>query len=392
MADIHLTGLTAETVTSSRSLRVASGEWIVTADRTTAPDPFVRTVYSPTVAPARFCLVGGGTQEVTVTWAPVATSNRLWVTNSNAAGQFIGFRSDSLATTATVRADIVARGGFGTDVAFDRDGNAWVPGGTTADAALQRFPASRFATSGAVEPDLEIAIGGTPCQPLVAGLAFDRVGNLYMSSPCRDSVVRIDAAALLATASAVPSLTIDVPDPGGLAFDRSGNLWVASKFNNRIWRFDASQLATRVATAPIFEIGAYASSSPAERALLTPNWIAFDARGALWANDFGRNIFYRFDGASLGATAMSDLQPQVRITLGVAALLEGFAFDGEGGLWCAGVGGTIVRLAPAQLDVSTEVGNATMPATVLTSSDIGSASTPAFYPAPAGLPLFHSLP
>lgn len=51
--------------------------------------------------------------------------------NSNATGQLLGFRSASLSTSATVLADVVSRGGFGTDLAFDRDRNVWSPGGTT---------------------------------------------------------------------------------------------------------------------------------------------------------------------------------------------------------------------------------------------------------------------
>ena len=64
---IHLTGPTAQTVTSSRTLSVGSGAWSVTADRATGADRFVRTVYLPTVTPASFCLTSGGTQDVTVT-------------------------------------------------------------------------------------------------------------------------------------------------------------------------------------------------------------------------------------------------------------------------------------------------------------------------------------
>ena len=390
--NIYLTGPTAQTVTSSRTLSVGAGAWSVTADRATAPDPLVRTVYLPTITPTTFCLTAGGTQDVIVTWAPVATSNKLWVTNSNGTGEFLGFRSASLTTSATRPADVVSRGGFGRDVAFDKDGNVWVPGGTTADAALQRFPASRFAMSGAVEPDLEVGIAGSACLPLVAGLAFDAAGNLWVSSPCRDSVMKIDAASLATSGMATPSVSFTIPDPGGIAFDRSGNLWAASRMDNHLWRFDAAQLVAGGTATPAFKLGGYATNNPLDMSLLTPSWIAFDSRGDLWANDFGGNIFFRFGAATLRGSATADVQPQVRITLGVTALLEGFAFDGEGGLWSAGSGGTIFRLAPSQLDVSTGAGMPTMPATTITSADIGSAENPAFYPAPAGLPLYHSLP
>lgn len=389
---IHVVGRTAEAVTSGRTLTVGAGAWTVTADRATLADPFVRTVYLPFVSVQSFCLGAGKTQDVVVTWLPVATSNALWASNANAPGQLLGFRSARLATSAAVPADVVTRGPFGADVAFDRDGNVWAPGGTTADAAVQRFPAGAFASSAAVVPNLQLNLGGTACLPLVAGLAFDAVGNLYISSPCRDAVLRVDAAGLQASGTVTPSLTIPVQDPNGIAFDRAGNLWVAARRDSRVWRYDAAQLSAGAVSLPAFKLGALATSTPMDPTVLTPSWLAFDTRGDLWANDFGGNAFYRLASASLRGTGTADLQPQVRLTLAVLALLEGFAFDEEGGLWSAGSAGKIVRLAPAQLDVSSTPGAPTTPATILTSGDLGSAANLAFYPAPAGLPLFHALP
>ena len=181
-------------------------------------------------------------------------------------------------------------------------------------------------------------------------------------------------------------------DPNGIAFDRAGNLWVAARMDSRVWRYDAAQLDSGSISAPAFKRGALASDDPMNTSLQVPGWLAFDARGDLWANDFAGNTFYRMGASSLRGTGTMDIQPQVRITLAVLALLEGFAFDEEGGLWSAGAMGMIVRLAPVQLDVSSSAGSPTRPATVLTSTDIGSAVNLAFYPAPAGLPLYDALP
>jgi sugar lactone lactonase YvrE len=160
--------------------------------------------------------------------------------------------------------------------------------------------------------------------------------------------------------------------------------------DRRVWRFDASQLAAGTVTAPAAKLGARISTDPMNTSLYIPSWIAFDTRGDLWANDFGANAFYRLGAASLGSTA--DVQPQVRITVGVTAVLEGFAFDGQGGLWSAGVAGTVIRLAPSQLDTSSGPGMPTRPEVTISSDDVGSASNLGFYPAPAGLPLYHALP
>jgi sugar lactone lactonase YvrE len=389
---ITLTGPTVQTVTATRTVSVGSGPWSVTAERATGADPLVRTVYVPSVTPASFCLTNGGTQVVTVDWAPVATSNALWAINANASNQLVGFKSAHLRATATVPADLAKQGGFGHDLAFDRDGNVWVGGATTTDKTLLRFPSTQFLTGGRATPDIELSIDGTSCIPLVAGLAFDANGNLYVSSPCRDAVLRFDAASLTASATISPSLTINVGDPQGVAFDRAGNLWVVSRMDSRVWRYDAAQLAAGSVTAPAFKLGARASSDPMNLSLLSPSWVAFDTRGDLWANDFAGNVFYRVGASALRAIDTGDVQPQVRITIGVLALLEGFAFDGEGGLWSAGSMGKLIRLGPAQLDVSSGPGAPTMPELVLTSGDLGSAGNVAFYPAPAGSPLFHALP
>jgi sugar lactone lactonase YvrE len=322
----------------------------------------------------------------------VATSNALWAINKNAPGQFLGFRSSQLTSSSTQAASVVSQGAFGRDVAFDKDGNVWVLGPTTADAMLNRFPSSAMASSGMVMPDRTLDLAGVTCLPAVGSLAFDRSGNLYVGSPCSDRVYRLDASQLAASGTVTPSLAIDVDDPGGLAFDAAGNLWVVAKMDKRIWRYDASQLASGSVAAPAYRLGVRQSDNPMNTALYSPSWIAFDSRGDLWGNDFGFNAFFRVRAAGLTATGTRDEQPQVRITLGVAALLEGFAFDGQGGLWSAGRNGTIVRLSPGQLDVSSGPGAPTTPEVVISSSDIGSASNLAFYPAPAGLPLYSSLP
>lgn len=388
---IHLTGASDETVTASTTLSVGSGPWTVTADRATDADPLVRTVYLPTVSPGAFCLADGGTQDVTVTWAPVATSNALWVTNTNAAAQFLGFRSSSLTATASRSADVASHGALGGDVAFDKDGNVWMAGPTTTDAVLNRFPSSAFAASGDVTPDRALQLP-IDCFPRVSGLAFDPTGNLYVASPCKHLVYRLGAGQLAASGSVTPELSIAVDDPAGLAFDRAGNLWIAGGADGRVWRFDAASLAAGTVSAPALRLGTLVTDNPDDPSLFAPSWLAFDSRGDLWANDFAGNTFFRVAAAELRGTGTTDVQPQVRVVIGVLSLLEGFAFDGEGGLWSAGAQGTVFRLAPSQLDVSSSSGAPTTPERIITSTDVGSAENPAFYPAPAGLPLYSSLP
>jgi hypothetical protein len=76
------------------------------------------------------------------------------------------------------------------------------------------------------------------------------------------------------------------------------------------------------------------------------------------------------------------------LVVAVDAVLENFAFDEQGGLWSPGAQGKIIRFSADDLSGS----GTTSPERVILSGDIGSANSVAIYPAPAGLPLFHSLP
>lgn len=389
---VHLDGPSVQMVTSASTLSVAAGLWVVSADTVVVADRFVRSVYTPTISGARMCLQGGATETVTVTWTKVPTSNALWATNQNASGQLLGFRSSLLATSATVNASVNAKGALGGDVAFDAQGNIWVPGPTTVDAAINRFAADSFEASRSVLPDVSLNIADLSCFPRLAGLAFDPAGNLYLSSPCRNAVFKIAAASLDVSATVTPSLSILVEDPQGIAFDSLGNLWVTSRADTRVFRYDKAQLASGTVTTPALQLGALASSEPGNATLMEGGWLAFDSTGALWANDFGGNRFFKWKPADLTGTGLHDVQPDVRISVPVLFVLEGFAFDDEGGLWSAGSQGSLIRLSPTQLSISTTSAAPTMPETVLTSADIGSTNNVAFYPAATGLPLYHSLP
>jgi hypothetical protein len=169
-------------------------------------------------------------------------------------------------------------------------------------------------------------------------------------------------------------------------------LWVASESEERVWRFDAGQLASGAVAEPALKLGIRETPNPDDRSLFKPSWVAFDARGDLWGLDDGPNAFFRVSASELGESGVQDVQPEVRIYVGVSTLPERFAFDGQGGIWVAGGRGTIFRLGPGQLSMSSSSGAPTMPELVIRSSDIGYAKSVAFYPAPPGLPLYHALP
>ena len=68
----------------------------------------------------------------------------------------LGFAPASVAATGSSPADVVTNTGGSDGFTFDKDGNMWVLGGTTADSPVARYPASVFATDGEKNPDITI--------------------------------------------------------------------------------------------------------------------------------------------------------------------------------------------------------------------------------------------
>lgn len=392
-ADVTLAGPSGErAATGSETISgAASGEYDVTAAIVTSPDPIVRTAYQPTVTTSTLCLADGASETVTVTYAPIPSSNKLWTTNgSGGTGALLGYAAASLGMTGDPAATVAATGGAGKDVAFDKEGNLWAMGATLADPTVLRIPAGSLGSSGAKEPDIEIVVAGSGCIPSASGMAFDPHGNLWITSPCDQAVMRISAADLAASGERTASVVIGGLDsPRGIAFDKDGAMWVADPIRTNIVRYDASRLGASTNDAPDRTV-ITASSAPGT--FLGPSWIAFDADGALWANDFGANAVFPIPAADLAGAGEETVVPPVIITIGVTGLLESMAFDESGGLWMAGSQGKTIRLAADQLDESSGPGDPTTPSTVITSADIGYAQNFALYPAPSALPLFHALP
>ena len=362
-----------------------AGTYTVTADKVVVANPIVRTVYTATISSASFCLGSGATQTITVTYAAIPTSNKLWVTNGPSNGTPLGFASASLAATGAPAATVAATSSTGRDVTFDQDGNLWTLGAT--DSTLQRIPASSLGTGGAKTADRTIDLK-IACSPPTAGLAFDKNGNLWVSSTCSNKVLRVAAAQLAVSGDVVPAVSVTTPkSAAGIAFDKGGNLWVSDPDDAHLLRFDASSLAASTST-PSLTMSIKTSNSGDYK----PSWLAFDASGNLWGNDFGGNVIFKLTPADQGGGATKTVTPGIEITLNVGALLEGMAFDEGGGLWTAFNAGKFARVAASQLGTSTNAGNPTVPQTIISSADVGYVGNLAFYPAPAALPLYHALP
>jgi sugar lactone lactonase YvrE len=377
------------TTTTSGAVTTSAGTHQITAGRVSEAQAGITSlVYEGTVDQPNACVRAGERTVVAVTYAPVPTSGKLWVGIGNGPGEasMLGFAPASVASTRTSAADVVANTGGSDGFTFDRDGNMWVLGGTTADPPLARYPAAAFASDGVKIPDVTIdspSFGSATPGPKV--VAFDPSGNLWVSVVAENKVVMFTAAQLAAGGS--PTATVErmeLPAPQGLAFDSLGNLWVAAYDADAVIRIDAADLTT---SGPGGDLTITAQTPPPNREpLTTPISLAFDALGDLWVNYFG--TLANISVAEQRGTGAVTITPGVQITTDVLTLPVGIAFDQDGGLWFAHAVSKFARLAPAQLQLS----GATTPDLVVTSPDVGSAAWFALYPAPAFTPLYHRFP
>lgn len=368
--DLMRSGAKLVSATTGIAVSIPAGPVQIARIRIPSADPIARSV---NLSPAMdFC--ANGTTSATLTFAPVATSNKLWVGNATGgSGPILGFSSGSLGSSGTPAASIVASTSGSGGFAFDKDGNFWTVGGTTSDAAISRYSAASFGSSGSKQADVilqnSVMSGGSPG---VVALAFDSSGNLWSSVKYAGKVLKIDSARLV-SGTVSESVTLSgISAASGLAFDKSGNLFVGSE--DGIAGFSASSLGSSV-SAPERVIKAQ-SAGAVTSSLGGAISLAFDKDGNLWAG---------FDGSIARFTA-SEIATSGTVTPGViwgsdvAALPVGIAFDESGGLWTASNAGKFIRI-----DKSGKVDR------TISSADIGYAQWFGVYPAPSGLPLFHSL-
>jgi sugar lactone lactonase YvrE len=380
-------------VTTSSTVSVPAGPHMVTAARvTTANAGITSDAYEGTIDKPMPCVKAGAIAVVNVTYALIPTSGVLWLGVSNApeGATMLGYLPASVAATGTVLADAVTNTGGSDGFTFDKAGNMWVLGGTTADPPLARYPASMFASDAFDKvPDIMIdspSFGSAIPGPKV--VAFDPQGDLWVSVVASDKVIKFRASQI--AASGAPTAMVErtgLTSPQGLAFDSTGNLWVAAHDDNTVVRIDAGAHQTTSGAGGDLAITAQFTDSVGTSTLRFPIGLAFDAAGNLWVNYFDGHLA-KIPVADQSGTGSKMITPPVVINTDVLTLPVGIAFDQDGGLWVAGTVNSFARFDATQLAAS----GAPTPSRIITSSDVGSAAWFAMYPAPASLPLYHKVP
>lgn len=309
-----------------------AGEYTVQGAPVLDEDPIVRALY---VAEDReTCLGGDDEQTIKISYKKVPSSNKLWAVNGTDTAALLGIPSSDLDASAPPTDAVSIASTAGNDVAFDRAGNLWSFGPTSADAPLQRFPASVLGSSGTKDPDRKIIVEGVECIPGLRAMAFDGDGNLWITA-CTSIIMltsaQLDQGAAENGATLTPEVELSgLTDPHGIAFDAAENLWASD--DGKLIRYAQARLDESSSAAPDVVFSLQDSSGVIDFAV---DQLVFDADGDLFVTDLAGGVIGHYAIGDLGGDDATPVAAQASLTLAVNALIDRPAFDDGGGLWLA---------------------------------------------------------
>ncbi len=249
-------------------------------------------------------------------------------------------------------------------LAFDRNGNLYFS--DSEYGRVRKIDATTGIVTTVVGGDLTsttLGDGGPAFQAILrypAGLAFDSAGNLYIADSGQNRVRKVEAATGIirtiagngtengALGDGGPATAASLAGPFGLAFDRAGNLFVSSSAGH-VRRVDA---ATGVITT--FAGGGQQAGEdiPALTASLSPRGLAFDGQGNLVVTEQRRYV-RRISAVTGRIATIAGSSVYGYFGDGGPALLasldypQGVAFDRTGNLYITDAGnGRIRKLTP----------------------------------------------
>lgn len=291
-------------------------------------------------------VVAGQNSRLALTYAPYASTGKLWVLDSQGNGGK-GFGESALSSllgnagALSASLNLSGPGSNGASGLLDSSFNLWM---VQSDQLIQFA-----ATDLSVLRRIGLQAAGSFFDP--GGMALDASGNLWLVERNARRLVVYSKAALeaLPTGSNLQTLApssqltpFNVSGLSGLAFDSAGNAWVSDVTTSRLYRFSAAQLNTALTT----EFGSF-NVTPAQtisntnnplpgvaRSLDFPTGLAFDKDGNLWVvnSSFTNNTpsIVRFTNGTISLALVGT---------GVAVNPIGLAFDNAGDLWVSGFSG-----------------------------------------------------
>ena len=174
-------------------------------------------------------------------------------------------------------------------------------------------------------------VGGKKVRADVSGIAFNSVGDLYLTAGGFKEVLRIRGRNLDPDEPGIAqTFAIETDGANGIAFDKNNNLYVSGGRNGRIYRTGPEGGRAQV----------FAQIAPHTRVLpdgkteqaITANGIVFDKSGTtLYITDTARGAIWKLAGGADGKAAQPALLTQSVLLEGA----DGPAFDPQGNLWVA---------------------------------------------------------
>ena len=221
------------------------------------------------------------------------------------------------------------------DVAVDGAGNLYIPDGS--NHRVRRVDASGTITTIAGQGEGGYSGDGGPAVrarlDLPTNLTVDGSGNLLIVDARNNRIRRVDTSGTITTVAGIgesgfsgdggQAVSAWLYDPAGIAFDKLGNLYIADRENNRIRRVDTSGAITTVAGTG--ERGYSGDGGPAVSAQLgRPASVAVDSSGNLYIGDDWYGHIRRVDASGTITTIVPNLNDT-----------RGLAVDGSGNLYIA---------------------------------------------------------
>lgn len=166
-----------------------------------------------------------------------------------------------------------------SDLAIDAQGNVWIlstPSGATS-SVLNVLNSSGISATYSESSNQS----GSP----LANLAIDANGNPWISNPVASNILELNGSGALVSG---PFTGGGILGPSLLAFDASGNIWIANS-NPTVSELDHTGNPLSIGTSSPSGNGFPTSGTG------TPNAIALDTAGNLWATDNASNNIYVID-------------------------------------------------------------------------------------------------
>ena len=203
----------------------------------------------------------------------------------------------------------------------------------------------------------------------IQGIAYDRLGNLYLSDTDNHRVRKISGGVIATIAGTGvagfsgdggSALSAQLNLPYGLALDSAGNVYVADLGNQRVRRITPDGTISTVAGT-----GRKASSpdgaAPTDTSLLSPRNVAIDAAGNLYIAEFeGHRIRKLTPDGKLSTVAGTGVAGSSgdgsRASAAQIDYPAGMAFDRAGALYFADSGNNVVRKLYADGTIGTVLG------------------------------------